>query len=131
MWGFDLLGNFIRVEADCCFADRVSEAGVRAFLLQLLDLRVALLCWRLNFDVLDVEMAYIIGWPDLPGRFDGPVLFLFGVESDYVWPEYRAPIRVVFLAACFAKIFGAGYWLYAEKLCEFEAILRAYFDAPG
>jgi pimeloyl-ACP methyl ester carboxylesterase len=130
MRALDLSGNPTRAEADRRLAVSVAEAGVRAFLLQSLDLRADPPRWRLNLDALDAEMGHIVGWPDLPGRFDGPALFLSGAASDYVLPQHRAPIRAAFPAARFAKIPGAGHWLHADKPREFEAVLRSYLDAP-
>ena len=65
-----------RGDADAQLAPRVSEAGVRAFLLQSLD--VGARRWRLNLDALSANMAAILGWPDLDGRYDGPALFSVG-----------------------------------------------------
>lgn len=126
----DLSGPLGRSEADRRLAARVSDAGVRAFLLQSLDLRADPPKWRLNLDVLANEMAHITGWPDLPGVFKAPSLFLTGALSDYVKPEHREPIRAAFPAARFAKIPGAGHWLHADRPREFEAAVRAYLDAP-
>ncbi|MEM9031141.1 MAG: alpha/beta fold hydrolase [Pseudomonadota bacterium] len=117
-----------RGDADRQLRATVPEDGIRAFLLQSLD--VAARAWRLNLDVLEAEMARIIGFPegDL-GRFDGPTLFLAGSESDYVRPEHRDRIRSLFPAARFARIPGAGHWLHAEKPRDFEAAVRVFLDA--
>jgi len=131
MRGLDLSGPPTRSDADRRLAAKVQDAGVRAFLLQSLDLKATPPRWRLNLEVLAAEMAQITGWPDLPGQFDGPALFLSGANSDYVGPEQRPAIRAAFPAARFAKIPGAGHWLHAEKPREFEATLRAYLDPPG
>ena len=90
-----------RGDADAQLAPRVSEAGVRAFLLQSLD--VGARRWRLNLDALSANMAAILGWPDLGGRYDGPALFLSGAASDYVLPEHRPAIKALFPNAKFAK----------------------------
>ena len=114
-----------RGDADRQLARDVPEDGVRAFLLQSLDVKARR--WRLNLDTLAAEMDRIIGFPDdLDGRFEGPTLFLSGAESDYVRPEHRDRIRALFPKARFAKIPGAGHWLHAEKPREFEAALRAF-----
>jgi pimeloyl-ACP methyl ester carboxylesterase len=120
----DLPGS--RADADRALAVAVEDAGVRAFLLQSLDLRERR--WRLNLDVLDREMPKILSFPEVGGRFDGPVLFLSGANSTYVLPEHRDRIRALFPAARFAKIPGAGHWLHAEKPREFEAAVAAFLD---
>jgi esterase len=115
-----------RADADAALAERLDDPALRAFFLQSLDLRLAPPRWKLNLDVLETEMPKIVGWPDPEGRFDGPVLFLSGAESRYVRPENRETIRLLFPAARFAKIPGAGHWLHAEKPREFEETVRVF-----
>jgi len=131
MRGLDLAGLAARADADRRLAAEVEDAGVRAFLLQSLDLREDPPRWKLNLDTLEAEMAHITGWPDglVERPFSGPVLFLSGGASDYVRPEHRATIRALFPSARLAHIPGAGHWLHAEKPREFEAALRAFLDA--
>jgi len=128
MRGLDLGGLTSRGEADRRLAETVPDAGVRAFLLQSLDLAAELPGWRLGLDVLEAAMAGLTGWPEVAGRFDGPVLILAGALSDYVRPEHRATIRHYFPGARQAKIPGAGHWLHAERPREFEAAVRAFLD---
>jgi len=116
-----------RGEADRQLQAHIDDAGVRAFLLQSLDVKARR--WRLNLDVLADEMDSIIGFPQVSGTFDGPTLFLSGANSDYVQPAHRATIRQLFPMARFAKIPGAGHWLHAEKPREFEAAVSAFLNA--
>lgn len=117
-----------RRDADEAMQDAVPEPGVRAFLLQSLDVKAR--NWRLNLDVLEADMDKITGWPErIAGQFDGPVLMLSGAESDYVLTDHRDRIRAHFPAARFAKIPGAGHWLHADKPREFEAAIRIFLDA--
>lgn len=116
-----------RSDADAQLRDHIQDAGVRAFLLQSLDIKAKR--WKLNLDVLEREMAAIIGFPDLSGQFEGPTLFLSGAASDYVQSEHRPRIKELFPAARFAKIPGVGHWLHAEKPREFEAAIRIFLEA--
>ncbi len=127
MRGVDLDYVSTRTEANEALKPAVEEEGVRAFLLQSLDIKEKK--WRLNLDVLADEMHKIIGFPQIEGHFDGPALFLTGAESTYVTAEHRPEIKRLFPAARFAKIRGAGHWLHAEKPREFEAAVRAFLDA--
>ncbi len=128
MRAVDLSKVETRRDADTQLKASVPEDGVRAFLLQSLDVKGKR--WRLNHDVLEADMDQITGWPkDASGQFDGPVLMLSGAESDYVLPEYRDRIRGYFPKARFAKIPGAGHWLHADKPREFEAAITAFLDA--
>ncbi len=126
MRGLDLSGVATRGEADRRLAQSVEDEGVRAFLLQSLDMKAVPPRWRLNLDLLEAEMARITGWPETEGRFDGPALFLSGSLSDYVRPEHRDKIKALFPRAKFARIPGAGHWLHAERPREFEAAVRAF-----
>lgn len=127
MRGVDLSLVETRGDANRLLADAVPEEGVRAFLLQSLDVKARR--WRLNLDVLDAEMNRIVGFPDISGRFEGPALFLSGADSDYVRTEHRDRIKGFFPNARFAKIPGAGHWLHAEKPREFEAAVAAFLAA--
>ena len=114
-----------RGDADRQLAEFVEDAGVRAFLLQSLDVKAK--AWRLNLDQLEADMAQVLGFPKISGTFEGPVLMLSGGASDYVLPEHRGAVKALFPAARFAKIPGAGHWLHAEKPREFEAACTTFF----
>ncbi|MCC6303779.1 MAG: alpha/beta fold hydrolase [Rhodobacteraceae bacterium] len=126
----DLAGVTTRAEADRRLAARLPEEGVRGLLLQSLELRGEAPRWRLNLDVLAAEMDGITGWPELPGRFDGPALFLAGAASDYVTPDHDGAIRARFPAARIARIAGAGHWLQADRPAEVVAAVQGFLDAP-
>ncbi|WP_375261399.1 alpha/beta fold hydrolase [Palleronia sp.] len=124
MKSFDLDKISTRSEADALLAEKIDTKGVRAFLLQSLDVQNK--CWNLNLDVLAREMPKIVGWPDISGSFPKPALFLSGADSDYVTPGSRPQIRALFSKARFASIPDAGHWLHAEKPREVEATIRAF-----
>lgn len=127
MRGLDLAAIETRGDADRALAAEVSEASVRAFLLQSLDVKGRR--WRLNLDALERDMDLITGFPEVSGQYDAPTLFLSGGASDYVLPEHRDKIKALFPAARFAKIPGAGHWLHAEEPRAFEQTARVFFDA--
>ncbi|MFQ1698989.1 alpha/beta fold hydrolase [Loktanella agnita] len=124
MRGVDLSSLTSRADAKEQLGDL--EPGVSDFLLQSLDIKEK--CWRLNLDVLANEMDKIIGFPEISGQFDGPVLFLSGADSDYVQREHRDRIKTLFPQAKFAKIPGAGHWLHAEKPRECEAAIATFLS---
>ena len=127
MRNIDLNRVETRGDADRQLAAEVAEPGVRAFLLQSLDVKAR--TWRINLDVLDREMDKILGFPDIGGQFEGPTLFLTGAESDYVERAHRDRIRALFPNARFASLPGAGHWLHADKPREFEAAVRVFLDS--
>jgi pimeloyl-ACP methyl ester carboxylesterase len=124
MRAVDLSAVTTRGDADRQLAARVPEAGVRAFLLQSLDVKGRR--WRLNLDALERDMPRILGWPRVDGTFDGPALFLSGAASDYVQRDHRPAIKALFPDAKFARIPGAGHWLHADRPRAVEAAVAAF-----
>lgn len=116
-----------RSDVELQLANLGVEKELQSFFTQSLD--VPGKRWRLNLDVLANEMPKIMGFPKIASNWDGPTLFLSGASSDYVLPQHREPIRVLFPNARFAKIPGAGHWLHAEKPREFEAAVRTFLNA--
>jgi esterase len=129
MRGIPLARVTTRAEADASLATAVDDPALRAFFLQSLDFRNQPPEWRLNLDILGLEMPKIVGWPDITGQFTGPTLFLTGADSSYVRPEHRDTIRALFPKARFAKIPGAGHWLHAEQPRAFEETVRVFLEA--
>ena len=126
MRSVELDGIRQRSDADAMLGGRVDDSGIRAFLLQSLD--ISKRRWRLNLEVLQAEMNAIVGWPQIDREADHPTLFLSGGDSDYVSQEGRAAARRNFPNARFAGIPGAGHWLHAEKPQEFEAAVRVFLS---
>ncbi|MEO9651109.1 MAG: alpha/beta fold hydrolase [Roseobacter sp.] len=115
-----------RSEAESQLAALGVEPALCSFFTQSLD--VAEKKWRLNLDTLEAEMDKIIGFPELPGTFEKPMLFLSGDQSDYVQAQHRDTIKSLFPAARFAKLKNAGHWLHAEQPRAFEAALRSFLQ---
>ena len=126
MRGVDLSAVERRSQADARLAEAVPDRGVRAFLLQSLD--VAEGRWRLNLDALDAAMDDLVGWSEPEGRYDGPTLFLRGGASEYVSEEDEPAIRRLFPEARVETVPKAGHWLHAERPDEFEAAARAFLS---
>ena len=126
--GLDLSGLTRRSEADRRLAASVPEPGVRAFLLQSLLLGEGEPSWKLNLDVLGAEMPRIMGFPEVEGRFEGPVLFLRGGASDYVQDSHAEAIRALFPQAEIAALAGAGHWLHAEQPQAFAEAVNAFLS---
>ena len=83
----DLAQVETRGDADRQLTHWIDAPGVRAFLLQSLDVKGQ--AWRLNLDQIERDMPDILGFPDVSGAFDGGCLMLSGAMSDYVLPEHR------------------------------------------
>ena len=118
-----------RAEADAALAQSLADESLRAFLLQSLDFKTTPISWRINLEALEASMPGIVGWPDISGQFEGPVLLLSGGASHYVQTESRLKIRAYFPKARFAKIPNVGHWLHAENPRAFEETLRLFLGS--
>lgn len=132
MEALDLTDLNRRSEADKRLAEHIPEAGLRAFLLQSLDLKADPASWQLNLPVLREYMGQAVGWPDgLPkASFDGPTLFMNGADSDYVDDTGEAAIREYFPQARLVRIKNAGHWMHADAP-EAVAETLAAFTGEG
>ncbi|MDQ7774999.1 MAG: alpha/beta fold hydrolase [Paracoccus aminovorans] len=127
MQAVDLSDLRLRSEADARLAQHVKDAGVRAFLLQSLDLKADPPRWKFNLEALRDQMSNLVGWPEVaPGGFAGPALFLIGAESDYCQAPQRAAILRHFPQAEIRAIEGAGHWLHADRPAEVAAAVEAF-----
>jgi len=102
----------------------VDDPQLISFFLQSLDVKNQR--WILNLEVLEREMAHVMGFPEVSGCYEGDTMFLSGALSDYVTPEHRPEIKRLFPNTKFFKIPGAEHWLHAQKPREFEAAVRAW-----
>ena len=112
-------------------ADAVPDAGMRAFLLQNLQLGAAP-AWRIGLSEIIAGFADIEAW-DAPAdaRYAGPTLFIAGATSNYIKPEHRPVIRALFPRARFVTLKNAGHWLHADNPAGFVAVVEAFLTAPA
>lgn len=120
-----------RSDADAMLAAHVADPALRAFFLQSLRVGPDGAGWRLNLDALADQMPSILGFPELPGCYEGETLFVTGENSGYVRERNWPGIRALFPKARREVIAGAGHWLHAEAPGPFLAAVTAFLDAPG
>lgn len=130
MESLDLNGLKLRSEADRRLSARIKTPGVRAFLLQSLDLKTEPAHWKMNLEALRANMDAVVGWPNglEPGRFTGPVLALAGRQSDYCGADAVAAIHRYFPQALVEFLEGTGHWLHAERPEEVSERLYAFLS---
>jgi len=123
-----------RAAADQVVATSVPDPVVRGFLLQ--NLRRdgsgerARWRWQMNLALLGDRLPEIAGWPDGPfPTYDGPVLWLAGVDSDYVLPAYAPTMRALFPRVRLVRVKNAGHWVHADQPAVFVAALRRFLTA--
>lgn len=116
MLRLDVAGLASRAEADQQLAGAIEDQQVRQFLLQSLEKAGDGYRWRLHLEALKHGMEDLVGFPDLNGRtFDGPALFLYGAESDYVQLEHRPRVERYFPNADYVAVDNAGHWVHADQ----------------
>jgi pimeloyl-ACP methyl ester carboxylesterase len=127
MAALPLASGMTRADADAALAAAVPEQGLRAFLLQNLQLGQAPR-WRIGLAEIIAAFADIEAW-DAPAdaRYTGPTLFIAGASSNYIRPEHRPIIRGLFPNARFVTLKNAGHWLHADNPSAFVAVVEAFF----
>lgn len=111
-----------RKEADAWMTERISDFGVRQFLLKNLvrdkdsdhEFR-----WKFNFPVLHRDYENILQGVESDYPIHTPTLFIRGGKSEYVRDEDFPEIQNLFPNAQLETVEGAGHWLHAEKPAEF------------
>lgn len=123
----DLAALASRSAADEQLAAYVHTPVVRDFLLtNLVKEAQGSFRWRFNLQVLASSLGEIIGWPEVPGIYEGPVLFIKGANSDYILPEHQDATLKLFPRARLKTVQGAGHWVHSEKAETFRSLARDF-----
>ena len=105
-----------RKQADTILQPFAPDTGVRSFLLKNLT-RGEDGSYKLRVNIDEIAARY----PDIANsiqsdeKYNGPVLFIKGAESDYLTEADRAPIAKLFSNPSLKTIDGAGHWPHSEK----------------
>lgn len=121
------LGNISRrTEAQKWLEEATGDAALASFFSQSLEIEEGTARWMLNLDVLATYMDQIIGFPDLEGQFDRPVLAIRGGASDYVTQAGVQKMTRLFPNLTVETIPDAGHWLHAEKPKAFLSTVKQF-----
>ncbi len=131
MQATDLSGLQRRAEADARLAQRIADAGLRAFLGLSLMPAGSGFSWQFNLPAIAANLGALSGFPEFePGEtFAGATLFVIGALSNYVRPQHHATIHARFPKAEIAAIAGASHWVHAEQRDAFVARLREFLQS--
>ena len=131
MASLPLTRGMTRAHADAALSEVVPDAGMRAFLLQNLQLGAAP-AWRIGLAEIIAGFADIEAWDAPPNaRYDGPTLIIAGATSNYIQPAHRPAIRALFPKARFVTLKNAGHWLHADNPSGFVAVVEAFLTATA
>ncbi len=115
-----------RREAELQLADRISDAGIRRFLLKNMTRnKEGGYRWKMNLPAITKHYAEILSAVKADQPYKGPALFIKGEESEYIRQEDEAKIQRWFSAAQLWSIAGAGHWIHTD---EPEALSEAVLD---
>lgn len=123
----DAIGS--RKDAEPALARAVETPAVRQFLLTNLERKEGRWRWRLPLQTLRSALPDIQGFPDLPGRYPGPALFVHGARSNYVDAAAREAIPERFPQAEIRTIADAGHFLHVEQADAFSEAVSGFLDA--
>lgn len=119
-----------RNEADALLAEYVHPLSVRQFLLKnLYRQQNGGFAWRFNLNTIIHCYDNILAAPPVGEAFEEPMLFIAGTESDYIVPEYKDKIRVLFPKASLKKMPGASHWLHAEQADLFNRLCLNFLQS--
>ena len=118
-----------RTAVDQALSHYVPEVGVRQFLLKnIYWVEKGQLGLRVNIDVLK-RVGTIIGTGLEPHQqFDGPTLFLRGLQSVYISDEDRLTLHYHFPNNILKGIEKAGHWLHAENPTAFLEAIESWWE---
>ncbi|RUO73157.1 alpha/beta fold hydrolase [Idiomarina ramblicola] len=114
-----------RGDADKQLADKISEKGVRQFLLKNLKKTDNGYQWRLNLEGLKQNYEQISAAVS-KGQYEGPVLFIKGGNSNYLTEKHQQEVSSRFNTAAVKIIEDAGHWLHAEKPRIFNRLVHEF-----
>ncbi len=106
-----------RQEADEYLKSSVRPESLRQFLLQNLRKLDTGFSWRMNLKAIYSCIDGLMDFPVNHGnpRYNKPVLFLKGENSDYIKHQHGGQIFSIFPKALFITVAGTGHWLHAEN----------------
>jgi len=131
--GFDavpLASIHSRQDADIHMAKIIKEHSLRQFLLQNLQWQGESFQWRLNLSTIRRSIAELTTFPEshFVQPFAKRVLFVGGLQSDYLNKTNQQQARQLFPKATFSMIKSAGHWLHVEQPELFKMIIEPYLS---
>ncbi len=118
--GLDLSKIPSRSKADEALAERLTDWGIRQFLLKnLYWIESGKLGFRFNLEVLKDKMEEIGENINGTASFSGQTLFLRGDRSEYILPNDYLEIKNHFPQAKVDSVANAGHWVHAENPRQF------------
>lgn len=118
-----------RSEADEQLSKKISNPGVRQFILKNLDRNNDNKYeWKINYQAIEENVENLGKGLEAGKRYDGDTLFINGSKSDYIQNKDKEVITKHFPKAEIRTVDGAGHWVHAEKPKEITTIIQEYLS---
>lgn len=118
-----------RQAADDWLSQRITESGIRQFLLKNLERTSDTFRWKMNLPVIDRHYYQVLKAIHFKHPVDTPSLFLRGERSTYVNEEDINTIYAIFNQASVETVAGAGHWLHVDAPDELFSHLLRFLNA--
>jgi esterase len=114
-----------RKDAEQILEEKISDLGIRQFLLKNLYWKDDRLAWRFNLEVISSNIEEVGKALEQEDRFEGNTLFIRGEKSNYISKQDEIEIQHHFPDSKIITIANAGHWVHAENPKEYltETIL--------
>ncbi|TVQ79836.1 MAG: alpha/beta fold hydrolase [Flavobacteriales bacterium] len=118
-----------RVEAQDALGEKIRNEGIRFFLLKSLHRNEnGIYTWRFNLQQIDADIEKIGAGLPPPALYDGPAVFIRGLQSDYINDDDFSSIHSHFPQAIVESVENAGHWLHAEQPKIFSNIVEKHLS---
>jgi len=118
-----------RSEADAVLKEKIADRSIRQFLLKNLSRnKDGGYRWKMNLEALHEHYHRILEPVSGDHPYEGPVLFIRGGQSDYMFDEDREAILKLFPQASIETVQGAGHWVHAEQPAEMARLITAFLQ---
>ncbi len=118
-----------RKEAQNAMENYVSDPGVLQFLLKNLDRTSNGFNWKVNLDVLELNIENIGQSYEFRHPCYVNTLFVRGSKSNYILNEDRDLLKLHFPNSNMVTIRDAGHWVHAEQYENFIKTLKFFLNA--
>ena len=118
-----------RKEADDLLGQRITDFGVRQFLLKNLTRnKNGEYSWKMNLPVLHKAYKEILSDIYFSDQYEGETLFIGGGRSDYITEKEFPSFKSIFPKAQLKIIENAGHWVHADQPGQLIEITQNFLD---
>ena len=116
-----------RKEADVQLSKKISDLGVRQFLLKNLTRdKQGGYQWKMNLPVIYKNYYHILAKIESDTVFNKPTLFIRGEQSNYINPSNFKVTKEIFSNADLVTVENAGHWVHAEAPNELIRLVKQF-----